>query len=230
MEHVTNNEEVVFKYVLDHPEYYKHIDKGFFNDKSLSALILVAKKFYDRYQEVPSENQMIALFRDNSKIEMEPDFICAVYSIDTSSYDQKWLRRTTEAWIKWKVFNSKLVSGIEVAKITDVNIDNVDETVQKIVDIIGESNEVNFNFNEGLDFFDADSHYQDSSKKILSGYRYIDTLTGGYDEKTLVCYIGQSNIGKCVCGDSEITVRNRRTGEIMNMKIGEFFEMCKTGS
>ena len=225
MERVTNNEEVVFKYVLDHPEYYKYIEKGFFNDKSLSALILVARKFYDKYKEIPSENQMIALFRDNSKVEMEPDFIRAVYNIDTETYDRNWLKRTTEAWIKWKYFNSKLVSGIEVAKLTDVNMDNVDETVQKIVDIIGESNEVNFNFDDGLDFFNADSHYQDSSRKISSGYKYINTLTGGYDEKTLVTYIGQSNIGKCVCGDSIITVRNRRTGDIMDIPIGEFFEM-----
>lgn len=227
MEHMTNNEEVVFKYVLDHPQYYKYIEKGFFNDKNLSALILVAKKFYDKYKEVPSENQMVALFKDNAKIEIESGFIRAVYAIDTETYDRNWLKNTTEAWIKWKVFNNKLVSGIEVAKMTDVNMDNVDETVQRIVDIIGESNEVNFNFDGGLDFFNADSHYQDSSKKISSGYKYIDSLTSGYDEKTLVTYIGQSNVGKCVCGDSLITVKNRKTGAVMTLEISDFFEMIK---
>lgn len=225
MDGVTNNEQVVFKYVLDNPIYYKYIDKSFFKNKSLSALILIAKRFYDKYKEIPSERQMLALLHDNDKISIEDSFISAVYNIDTQSYDQQWLKRTTEAWIKWKNLNKQLVEGIEIAKTSDVNIDNVDTVVQKIVDTIGISNEVNFNFEEGLDFFDANSHYQDSTKKIASGYKYIDTLTGGYDEKTLVCYVGQSNIGKCVCGDSMIKVRNRKTGEELEIPIQEFFEL-----
>jgi len=225
MDKVTNNEQVVFKYVLDHPIYYKYIDKSFFKNKSLSALILISKRFYDRYKEIPSERQMLALIHDSSKIDIDPEFISLVYSIDTESYDQEWLKGTTEAWIKWKHLNKQLVDSIEIAKMTDVNIDNVDEVVQKIVDTIDVSNEVNFTFDEGLDFFNADSHYQDTSKKIPSGYKYIDMITGGYDEKTLVCYIGQSNIGKCVCGDSRIRVRNKNTGEIVEMEIGDFYKM-----
>lgn len=227
MDGVTNNEQVVFKYVLDNPIYYKYIDKSFFKNKSLSALILIAKRFYEKYKEIASERQMIALLKDNEKLSIDDGFISAVYNIDTQSYDQTWLKHTTEAWIKWKNLNKQLAEGIEIAKTTDVNIDNVDTVVQSIVDTIGVSNEVNFNFNEGLDFFDAESHYQDSSKKILSGYKYLDTISGGYDEKTLVCYVGQSNIGKCVCGDSIIKIRNKKTGDILELPIEEFYQMVK---
>lgn len=228
MEGVTNNEQVVFKYVLDNPIYYKFVEKSFFTNKSLSALILIAKRFYDKYKEVPSESQMLALLHDNDKIDIEDGFISAVYSIDTESYDQQWLKHTTECWIKWKTLNKQLYEGITIAKTSEVNIDNVDVVVQKIVDTIDASNEVNFNFNEGLDFFDPTSHYQDNSKKIPSGYKYIDTLLGGYDEKTLVCYVGQSNIGKCVSGDSKIKLHNKKTNEFIEMQINDFFEMIKT--
>lgn len=227
MNGVTNNEQVVFKYVLDNPLYYKYIDKSFFKNKNLSALILIAKRFYDKYKEVPSERQMLALLHDSDKISIDDEFIITTYGIDTKSYDQEWLKRTTEAWIKWKNLNKQLVEGIEIAKTYDVNIDNVDEIVQKIVDTVDVSNEINFNFDEGLDFFNADNHYQDMSKKISSGYKYIDSVIGGYDEKTLVCYIGQSNIGKCVCHDSLITVKNRKTGETIKLPIGEFYKMIK---
>lgn len=226
MDGVTNNEQVVFKYVLDNPIYYKYIDKSFFKNKNLSALILIAKRFYDKYKEIASERQMIALLKDNEKISIDSDFISAVYNIDTQSYDQNWLKHTTEAWIKWKNLNKQLCESIEIAKTSEVNIDNVDEVVQKIVDTIDTSNEVNFNFDEGLDFFDSESHYQDVSKKIRSSYKYIDMMTGGYDEKTLVCYVGQSNIGKCVCGDSMIKVRNKKTGEILNLTIEQFYKMA----
>lgn len=227
MNNITKNEAVVFKYILDNSIYYKHIDKSFFNDKTLSALILIARRFYDKYKEIPTEEQMLALLHDNDKIEIEDEVVKRVYAIDTTSYDQEWLRKTTETWIKWKYLQKQLVESVELAKLTQVTVDNVDTVVQKIVDTVGLSNTINFNFNEGLDFFNALSHYQDSSKKIHSGYKYIDSITGGYDEKTLVCYVGQSNIGKCVCGDSRITVRNKNTGEVLEVSIEDFFNLCK---
>lgn len=227
MDGVTNNEQVVFKYVLDNPVYYPFVDKSFFKNKYLSALIFISKRFYDKYKEVPSERQMLALLHDSDKFSIDDSFISTVYSIDTKSYDQEWLKRTTEAWIKWKTLNKQLVEGIEIAKTYEVNIDNVDEVVQKIVNTVDTSNEVNFTYDEGLNFFDAENHYQDPAKKITSGYKYIDSIIGGYDEKTLVCYVGQSNIGKCVCGDSMITVKNRNTGETMTVSIGDFYKMMK---
>lgn len=225
MEGVTNNEQVVFKYVLDNPIYYKFVDKSFFKNKNLSALIFIAKRFYDKYKEIVSERQMLALLHDNEKVTIDDDFIKTVYSIDTKSYDQNWLKNTAEAWIKWKNVNKQLSEGIEIAKTYDVNVDNVDMVVQKIVDTIDTSNEVNFNFDEGLDFFNGENHYQDLLKKVLSGYKYIDLLTGGFDEKTLVVYVGQPNIGKCVCGDSLIKIKNKKTNEILEIPIGDFYEM-----
>lgn len=225
MDNVTNNEQVVFKYILDHPIYYKFVDKSFFTNKNLSTLIFIAKRFYEKYKETPTEAQMLALCHDDEKVEIEDGFINTVYAIDTQTYDQHWLQHTSECWIKWKTMTKRLYEGINIAKTSEVNVDNVDTVVQQIVDTVGASNEVNFNFAEGLDFFDAGSHYQDTSKKIKSGYKYIDSVSGGYDEKTLVCYVGQSNIGKCVCGDSVITVKNRKTGEVLETTIDEFFEM-----
>ena len=225
MTNVTNNEPVIFKYILDNPIYYKYIEKGFFTNKDLSALILIAKRFYDEYKEIPSERQMIALVRDNDKVDVDNDFISTVYAIDTQSYDQRWLKNASECWIKFKHLIKNLIDGTEIAKMTEVTVDNVDTVVQKIVDTVGLSSSVDFNFDKGLDFFDADSHYQDVTKKIPSGYKYIDMITGGYDEKTLVCYVGQSNIGKCVCADTLIQVRNKKSGEIVTMPIGEFHKI-----
>ena len=229
MEKVTTNESVVFKYILDNPTYYKNVDKSFFSNKTLSALILIAKRFYDKYKEIPTENQMKALVHDSDKIDIEDELIETVYGIDTDNYDSEWLKRTAESWIKWKFLQKNLVDSVEYAKMTNVTIDNVDTVVQRIVDTVGSSSGVNFNFDEGLDFFEPDSHYQDTSKKIRSGYKYMDSLTGGYDEKTLVCYVGQSNIGKCVCWESEICVRNKKTGETMKIPIGDFFKMIENG-
>lgn len=226
MDIANNNENIIFRFVFENPIYYNYVDKSFFNNKNLNIIIGISKKFYEKYKEIPTENQMLALFHNNDKLNVSDDIIKALYSIDTTSYDTEWLRNTTEAWIKWKHLNKQLVKGIEIAKTSDVNVDNVDDVVRSIVSTIDTSNEVNFNFNEGLDFFDATSHYQDTTNKISSGYQYIDTISGGYDEQTLVCYIGQSNIGKCVCGETIITIRNKKTNVILELPIEELYKLC----
>lgn len=223
---VTNNEQIIFKYILENPIYYKYIEKKFFENKDLSNLILIAKRFYDEYKEIPSDMQMIALVKD-AELDIPNDFIEQVYSIDTATYDLSWVKRVAECWIKYKHLYKNIIDSNAILKMTEVSVDNVDTVVQKIVDTVGMSSGVDFNFDKGLDFFDATSHYQDVSRKITSGYKYIDTITGGYDEKTLVCYVGQSNVGKCVCGESVIEVRNKRTGETMKIPISEFHKLIK---
>ena len=223
---VTNNEQIIFKYILENPIYYKYIEKKFFENNDLSSLILIAKRFYDEYKEVPSDMQMLALVKD-AELDIPDDFIAQVYSVDTAMYDLSWVKRVAESWIKYKHLRKNIIDSNAIMKMTEVTVDNVDTIVQKIVDTVGMSSSVDFNFDKGLDFFDAASHYQDVSKKITSGYKYIDTITGGYDEKTLVCYVGQSNVGKCVCGESVIEVRNKKTGEIVKMPISEFYQLIK---
>ena len=228
MNNVTNNEQVIFKYILENPMYYRYVDKGFFKNKNLSILILIAKRFYKEYKEVPSEAQMIAIVNDDDKVDIDSTFISTVYEINTNSYDQSWLKRTSECWIKFRNLHRNLVEGSELARESDVTVDNVDTIVQKIVDTVGLSNSIDFNFDRGLDFFDAASHYQDVSRKITSGYKYVDMITGGYDEKTLVCYVGQSNVGKCVCGDTVVELRNKKTGEVVKMPISDFHNIIKS--
>lgn len=223
---VTNNEQIIFKYILEHPIYYKYVEKKFFTNKDLSALILLAKRFYEEYKEIPSDMQMIALVKDE-ELDIPDELVNVVYQIDTSVYDVSWLKRLSESWIKYKHLYKNIVDSNAIMKMTEVTMDNVDSVVRKVVDTVGMSSGVDFNFDKGLDFFDAESHYQDVSKKITSGYKYIDMITGGYDEKTLVCYVGQSNVGKCVCGDSIIEVRNKKTGETMRMPISEFHKLIR---
>jgi hypothetical protein len=221
----SNNENVLFRYILENPVYYKYMDKSFFRNKDLSELMSIVRRFYDKYSEVPSAVQVAALIRETD-VDMEESFVRTVYNIELEKYDTKWIKETTEAWIKWKNLQKNLVNAFEIAKLSDVNAGNVASVVNDIVSTIDSSNTVNFDFKCGLDFFDADSHRQDVTSRISSGYKHVDERTGGgYDPKTLISYVGASNIGKCVCGDTAINIKNSRTGEVFKTTIGEFYEM-----
>ena len=61
-------------------------------------------------------------------------------------------------------------------------------------------NNITFNSDLGLNFFNADDHDQKESEKVSSGYNFVDrVLSGGYDKGgNLVVYAGEQNIGKSI--------------------------------
>jgi replicative DNA helicase len=84
-------------------------------------------------------------------------------------------------------------------KTTKVSADNVKEVVAKVKGIVNERNSIEFGFDEGLDFFNPDSHVQPTSDTFTTGYNYIDlVLGGGFYSKALFCFIGEMKIGKSI--------------------------------
>lgn len=226
---ISSNEHILFKYVLEKPEYYEYIKRGFFKSKDLDELMGLAERHYETYKSIPSSAQMCALVTE-SESDIPRDVITTIYSIDTREYDGEWMERTVQAWIRWRQLQIDLVKSVEISKLAEVNFENVESVINDITGRIATVNTITFDEDDGLDFFDATSHNQLQTEKVKSGYSYVDQcLGGGYDKKELIFYMGQSNIGKCVCGDMKVTVRNKRTGEVRTMPIGEFYETVSAG-
>jgi len=40
---------------------------------------------------------------------------------------------------------------------------------------------------------------------------------------------GANGAGKCVCADTPIKIRNKKTGAVLTMTIGEFYQMQRAG-
>ena len=110
------------------------------------------------------------------------------------------MTNTAESWIKWRTFNTSLTDTIEYIKTTDVNPENVDAIVTKVKGLINDRNNLTFNSDLGLNFFEFDSHDQKESEKVSTGYNFLDRmLGGGYDKGgNLVVYAGEQNIGKSI--------------------------------
>jgi hypothetical protein len=51
-------------------------------------------------------------------------------------------------------------------------------------------------------------------------------LGGGFSAKSLIVFVGQAKIGKCFL--SFIKVRNKKTGEIMEVPVETFFQNAKS--
>lgn len=230
MEFNKNYEKIFFNYSLANPKYLDITREGFYASKELDVLAYLAKKFYTKFRETPSREQLKLLVQNSSKAKdlISDSLIDLVYESNIKEYESEWLQSTAESWIKWRTFDGSLLDGIEFIKSSKVNPDNVDSIINKFKELITDRNRLNFDKDLGLDFFNPDHHYQNPEDKIASGKSFVDAVTsGGYDKASLVVYAGEQNIGKCSTYSQYITIRNKKTSEISEIKIGDFFKIVK---
>ena len=193
-----DHEKIFFNYFLTKPHYLKGTSNGFFANRDLDQIAKLSKDFYLKFGESPSKQQMNALVKDDPN-EISGDIVNSVYDINIKEYDQDWLKRTGEAWVKWKHFDKQLVRTIEYVKTQDVSPENVEDVVNRAIGMISTDGSINFDTDVGLDFFNPESHIQRTSKKIETGWNFVDRVSGGgYDTKSLVVYAGEQNIGKSI--------------------------------
>lgn len=192
-------EKVFFKLSLQKPKYLEAIKKGFYTSEEIDAMHYLATKFYEKFHESPSKEQMKLLIQRGKK-EVDEDLIDIIYSVDLTQYDEEWMNSTAESWIKWRNFDTTLIDTIEYIKTTQVNPDNVDDIISKVKGLINDRNSLTFNSDLGLDFFNPTDHFQEGVTKFSTGYNFLDrALGGGYDKDgTLVVYVGEQNIGKSI--------------------------------
>ncbi len=193
-----DHEKIFFNYFISRPIYLKSIGKNFFSNHDIDHLAKIAKEFYLKFGESPSKEQMKALLKDDV-IEISDDIVNQVFQVNLPEYDQDWLKRTSESWVKWKHFDKQLIRTIEYIKTQDVSPENVEDVVKRAIGMISTDGSLSFDADIGLDFFNPEDHIQRTHKKIETGWNFIDRISGGgYDTKSLVVYAGEQNIGKSI--------------------------------
>ena len=96
-----DHEKIFFNYFLEKPHYLKSTNNGFFGNRDLDQIAKLAKAFYLKFGESPSKQQMSALVKDDPN-DISGDIVSSIYDINIKDYDQDWLKRTGESWVKWK--------------------------------------------------------------------------------------------------------------------------------
>jgi len=194
-----DHEKTFFKYFLSKPIYLNKVGKKFFKNADIDALANLAKEFYVKFGEAPSEKQMNALILDASSVDVPDTIVKQIYSENIEDYDKDWLKRTAEAWVKWKHFDKQLIRTVEYVKTQNVTPENVEDVVSRAAGMISSDGKISFDADVGLNFFNPEDHVQGTTDKIKTGWDFIDRITGGgYDKKSLVVYAGEQGIGKSV--------------------------------
>jgi len=195
-------EKIFFRLSLVKTKYLKSIKSGFYTSQEIDILSQLSNKFFERFNETPKQEQLNMLIQrsEKAKEKITPEILTLIFEVDLDQYDDEWLTSTAEAWIKWRTFDTSLIDTIEFIKTTQVTPENVDSIVTKVKGLINDRNNLSFNSDLGLDFFEVDSHDQKDTEKISTGYTFLDRmLGGGYDRGgNLIVYAGEQNIGKSI--------------------------------
>jgi len=195
---LSHSENIILRYALSSPNYLETCKPSFFKNEDLGLMFETAKDFWDKYHEMPSAEQLIESFKINGKIEeVKASEIQIIYGIDLSKYEEDWLRETTEFFIEYKNLTKSAVDAVKYIQSTPVTSENIKTVIDTFKNIVIERNNIDFAFDEGLDFFNPESHKQFTTNTFSSGYPFIDTvLGGGFSAKALYVFMGMPKVGK----------------------------------
>ena len=193
-------EKAFYLYVLDNTKYFKSVKPEFFENEELGLMYEVSQAFHSRFKEAPSKEQIKLLTKqDKFRDRLTESLVDLVFGQSLKSYDEEWLKETTEAWVLWKNLDKTFIDGLKYMKSTQVTPQNIKEIVNKIKQLFVERNSIVFDDSIGLNFFDPESHKLATENKISSNHNWVDQRTGGgYSPGNLIAYAGEQNIGKSI--------------------------------
>ena len=196
----THLEKIFYHYLLSRKELVDVVSNRFFESEDIKRIYDITKEFVEKYSTVPSKAQIVELTKVKGLQEdLTESKIDSLFDVRLAEYDEDWLQQTAESWIEYKNLDISVLDLITYLKTTKVSVENVKDVVQNAKNIITERNNIQFGFDEGLDFFDPDSHTQPTTDTFSSGIPYIDlVLGGGFYSKALFCFIGEMKIGKSI--------------------------------
>ena len=225
-------EKIFFHNIINVSSYLESTTVRFFDDEVIRKVFPHVKEFREKYRETPTSPQMQEIVRmkgtDVSSAQIE-----ALWKIDMHEYDEDWLRDNTETFIEYKNLDLSIEDVVTYMRSTTVNAENIKETVNKVKQMIQDKNSIDFAFNEGSDFFEPDSHQQPTTSTFSSGFKFIDTISGGgFSAKTLSVFVGQAKIGKSLwmANIAAEAVRAGNNVAIVTLEMSEHKYIRRLGS
>ena len=193
-------EQIFWHYILNNRIYLNTTKPEFFSNQTLKELFEIAKDHSLRYGEAPSRDQIIELVKIKGKNDtISEDIISALYNAkeQLKNYDQKWIEDNVGPWIRVRNLDNVIRKVIAYMKTSQITAENAAETVEKVRSMLTTETAIDFDFNLGSDFFDAEKHKQTRLARTSTGYDYIDIcMKGGYLKGSLIGFLGGPKSGK----------------------------------
>jgi len=230
----TNMEKNFFTYILENPAQFQKVESYFFKNENISFIYGIVKEEFKISKKVPSPQQTVDMIKLNDPESKIPNEVIKVLLKNDISDKREWLETRFRSWKVSNLLRNNTSKVIEELRgLSDLDLENSKSVVSKVRNLFNEIPLIDEDEDDlGEDFDDPETHRQDISKyKIPSGWSTVDKiLSGGWDLSTFNVLMGETNVGKCCVSDSYVKIRNKNTGIIREIKIGDLFIMLKNNN
>jgi hypothetical protein len=229
-----NLEKAFFTYILQHSIYFDKIEPDYFQNDAIQFIYKIVQEEFlnSKVKYVPEPKQIATMVRNHDpEFKFSNEIITTILKNDNTEFNEEYLTKKFKAWrISNKTKNTIHTIIDDIREMNEIDYDSVVTAVGNIKTSI---NEISINddddVDEVADFDDPEVHKQDlATNKISTGYPTLDNLMGGgWDVGTFNVLMGETSVGKCISYDTFIKIRNKKTNEILNIKIGDFMNELK---
>ncbi len=226
----TNMEKHYFVWVMDHSEQLSKVEPYFFKNQDIQFIYTVIQEEYLKSDSkiIPSPQQIYAMVKladEGNKINSK--VIQLLLKSDNTDISEEWLLPRFKAWKIQNQLKGDVLKSIDMVRgIEDVNYDNVQEVASKLKNLFNNVSLIDDDDDDlGDDFDDPESHKQRIMKNTIpSGWSAVDSiLGGGWSKSTFNVLMGETNVGKCSKSDTYVKIRNKKTGVIRKVMIGDLY-------
>jgi predicted ATP-dependent serine protease len=196
----THLEKIFYHYLMSQRELTNIVKPRFFESDDIKKSYELSVEFIQKYGAAPTKAQLVEVAKMRGMGEdLTEGKLELLFETDLKNYEEDWLTESARSWIEYKNLDLSVYDLISYLKTTKINAENVTDVVQTAKSIINDRNNIQFGFDEGLDFFNPASHLQPTSDTFSTGFPYMDlVLGGGFYSKALFCFIGEMKIGKSI--------------------------------
>lgn len=222
----------IFKALLHSSEYFNavipYLKKEYFKQEKHKFIFSAIQKYLKDYSKQPSifDIKLIIEQDDSITMEMTSEIIedLKEFELNKSLPSYELIFKESEKWCQDR--------ALEIAILESVNILEKNKPRGVMEELIKNALAVSFQTELGHDYFkDAKKRFQ----KYKEGEEFFplqlntfnEMLGGGLTKKAIYVLAGKTNVGKCSHYDTYIDIRNKKTGEIEKIKIGDFYKMLK---
>jgi hypothetical protein len=232
---MTNNiQKFIIKGLFENPEYFKNVIlniKPTYFSEELNIIVKILRYYYEKYDKIPDYSIVFNMISKHTKsetlIENVETSIKEITSLDFQPKIQgDWLLDQTKLYVSDKAIEEVLFEGVE-----ELKKEGNEKNYNRIHKLMQDAVSIDWNEDLGIEYSDLDQfdmvydYLEDTNIRIPIGIDSIDDeLGGGIPGNTahLCVFAGAAGSGKCVTYINTIKVRNKTTGEIKVMQIGDF--------
>lgn len=212
-------------------DFYQHIEPKYFQKDEISFIYKFYSVYFEKYRELPDQNQTLSVLRKKNKEQSYIDTAEAVYSAEPfPKHKVDSLREEVKHFIKKEKLFNVLQDNVDL-----LDKDREEVSQEEFMSFSDKVKEVSLWQDEvelGTKLHEVEDRYQkieeEYSHRVLSPWpSYNDALGGGFLAKQLAIFIANSSAGKSIALDN-CALQAWRDGHNVIIYTMELSELVKS--